>query len=182
MPRRKPTTEDTDLNPTPADSAEMSTEVLETQETVETEAAAKPMKEKGERLSGEELLAFVKQNKEIPADELIFGAGFYTKTTDPETGETKTTLHKPQFYEAIAAANGIQLAPAKRAFTARKGRKPVVTVVKNGNIVVGGRHGSVAGFAPGSKVKVEAEFGRIVLTAMADDEAGEAEGDDDLDL
>lgn len=181
MPRRKPTTEETDLDPT-TDSAEMSTEVLEAPETLETEAAAKPIKEKGERLSGDELLAYVRENKGNPIDEVIFGAGFYTKTTDPETGESKTTLHKPQFYEAIAVANGFELAPAKRAFTARKGRKPIVTVVKNGNIVVGGRHGSVAGFAPGSKVKVEAEFGRIVLTPMADDEAGEAEGDDDLDL
>lgn len=183
MPRRK-ATEETDLDQT-ADSAQMSTEVLEAPEaleTAETDGAAKPIKEKGIRLSGDELLLFVKENKESPVDEVIFQAGFYTKTTDPETGETKTTLHKPQFYEAIAVANGYQLAPAKRAFAARKARKPVVTVAKNGNIVVGGRHSAVAGFAPVSKVKVEAEFGRIVLTPMADDSAAAEEDGDDLDL
>jgi hypothetical protein len=179
MPRRKSTPEEADTIQT-ADSAEMSTEVLEA--PIETEAAAKPVKVKGERLSGDELLAFVKENKDNPLDEVIYSAGFYTKTTNAETGETKTTLHKPQFFEAIAAANGIELAPAKRAFTARKGRKPVVTVVKNGNIVVGSRHGSVAGFEPGSKVKIEAEHGRIVLTPMIDEELDGTAEDEEMDL
>lgn len=181
MPRRKTATEASDCENQTVPS-EMSTELLEapTAEMVAEETvASKPIKTKGERMVGDELLAYVRENK-APADDVIYGAGYFTKTVDPSTGESKTTLHKPQFYEAIAAANGVSLAPPKRAFTDRKGRKPIVTVVKNGNIVVGARHGAIAGFEPQSKVRIKAEHGKIVLTAWQDED-GVAD-DDDLDL
>lgn len=184
MPRRKSTVLQADdvitLGQSPVndqiETNEMSTELLE--------APVKPVKVKGERLAGEELMQFVQENKDQPIDDVVYNAGFYTKTTDPETGETKTTLHKPQFFQALSVAStGVEFAPPKRAYTARKGRSPVVTVGKTGNVVVGGRHSVVAGFEPGSKVHVASEAGRIILTPYegAEDEAGEDEGDD-LDL
>lgn len=182
VPRRKPVQEPTETTST-IDTIEMPAETLETTEATTEEATAKIVKVKGERLEGDELLDFVKQNKESPIDEVVFNAGFYTRTTDAETGETKTTLHKPQFFQALSVAStGVEFAPPKRAYSARKGRKPVVTVVKNGNIVVGGRYGTVAGFAPGSKVKVEAEAGRIILTPWDGEGADTSDEDDDLDL
>jgi hypothetical protein len=177
MPRRKAIEEQIDS--TTAATSEMTTETIE----APTTEASKPVKVKGERLAGEELLQFVHQNKDEPIDDVVFNAGFYTRTTDPETGETKTTLHKPQFFQALTVAStGVEFAAPKRAYSARKGRKPVVTVVKNGNIVVGSRHGSVAGFAPGSKVHVESEHGKIVLTAWQGEGGDEAEDEEDLDL
>lgn len=178
MPRRKA---GTDLLDAPTDNndstTEMTTELMEAPEATDT----KVVKVKGERLAGQELLDYVSENKANPIDEVIRGAGFYTKTTDVETNETKVTLHKPQFFLALQAAQGLEFAPAKRTYTARKNRAPVVTVVKNGNIVVGSRYSTVAGFEPGTKVAVSAEHGQIILTPYTE-EGGEGEGDDELDL
>jgi hypothetical protein len=177
MPRRKTTT-DQDTAQT-NETNEMPAEPLQATAATE-ESVAKPIKEKGERLTGDALMDLIRANKDQPVDEVIYKAGYYTRTTFPETGESKVTLHKIQFHEAMAYASnpGLTLAPAKRTYAARQGRKPVITVVSNGNAVVGSRHTLVAGFAPGSKVKIEAEEGRIVLTPWieADIES------DDMDL
>lgn len=180
MPRRKAVLEQIDETTT----APILTETPMPAETIEAPATeSKIVKVKGERLSGDELLAFVKENKDEPIDDVVFRAGFYTRSTDAETGETKTTLHKPQFFQALTVAStGVEFAPPKRSYAARKGRKPVITVVKNGNIVVGSRHGSVAGFEPGSKVRVESEYGKITLTAWQDEDGGDDDADEDLDL
>lgn len=191
MPRRKTTTEEvnSETNST-INPAEMSTETLEANAT--EESAVKLVKEKGVRLEGQELLALIKENKDEPVDDVIYKAGYFTRTVNPETGESKITIHKNPFFQAMSMASNpeLKLAPAKRAYAPRQGRKPIVTVVKNGNIVVGSRHGLVAGFAPQSKVKIEAEAGRIVLTAYQSEDGPEevdsdieTEGDDtDLDL
>ena len=139
---------------------------------------------KGERKTGQELLDFAKANKEQPLDDVIYNAGYYTRKTNPETEEVKVTLHKPQFWAAVSAASNpdLEFAPPKRAYSARAGRKPVVTVVKNGNIVVGSRHSTVAGFEPGAQVHVQSEPGRIILTPHEDAEDAAEGADDDLDL
>ena len=159
----------------------------ETQMSTETANAAPASQSKvkvtGERKVGQELLDFVQANQSLPPEELAFGAGYYTKETDSETGETSTRLHKNEFFKAVTeASTGIAFVPTKRAFTARRGRAPVITVGKTGNCVVGARHANIAGFAPGSKVTVSAEAGKIVLTPCGDAEpAGEA-AEEDLDL
>lgn len=175
MPRRKPTEATAVLDS--ETTTEMSTEAPEATDP-------KLIVEKGEKLTGQALLDYAKENKGGHIDDVIFGAGYFTKKTDPETEETKVTLHKPQFWAAISAASNpdLEFAPAKRAYSARAGRKPVVTVVKNGNIVVGSRHSTVAGFEPGSQVHVQSEAGRIILTPYSGDEGGVEAGDDDLDL
>lgn len=178
MPRRKQAEATAVLDP--ETNTEMSTELLD---APETEAKTNLVVVKGERKTGQELLDFAKANKEQPLDDVIYNAGYYTKKTNPETEEVKVTLHKPQFWAAVSAASNPDLAfaPPKRAFSARAGRKPVVTVVKNGNIVVGSRHSTVAGFEPGAQVHVQSEAGRIILTPYTEAEEA-AEGDDDLDL
>ena len=122
----------------------------------------------------------------MPVEDLAFNAGYYTKTTNPETGETNTTPHKTEFFKAVTeASTGIPFVSTKRTYSTRKGRAPVITVGRLGNCVVGARHSTVAGFEPGSKVHVTSEAGKIVLTPYEggpiEDEAEEAEGDD-LDL
>jgi hypothetical protein len=171
------------LDPIKPNNTTMPTEaaVLE----VETSEASKSNKIKvsGERKAGQELLDFVQANQSLPPEDLAFGAGYYTKETDSETGETSTRLHKNEFFKAVTeASTGIAFVPAKRAYTARRGRAPVITVGKTGNCVVGARHATIAGFQPGGKVTVTAEQGKIVLTPCSDSDAADEASDDDLDL
>lgn len=166
------------LDPTETDS-EMATETI----APETESKSNKVKVTGERKVGQELLAYVQENQGVPGDELAYGAGYYTKTTDPETGETNTRIHKNEFFKAVTeASTGIVIPAAKRAYTSRRGRAPIVTIGKSGNCVVGARHSAVAGFEPGSKVRVTAEAGRIVLEPCTDAESVAAGDDDELDL
>lgn len=180
MPRRRPTeataaTEDSNA------TTEMPAQTAEAPQAAE---AVKMNVEKGEKKTGQELLDFISSNKNQPIDDVIYNAGYYTRKTNTETNEVKVTLHKPQFWEAVAAASnpGIEFAPPKRAYSARAGRQPIATVVKNGQIVVGPRHGAAAGFEPGSKVLIEATEGQIVITAYVggDDDASEDQSDMDL--
>jgi hypothetical protein len=180
MPRRKPTTEETDTATSP-ESTEMPTAeaTLEMEATTET---AKPKIIKGERLVGQALLDYVLANRSLPSNEVVFGAGYYSKRIDPETGEEKITYQKQTFHEAINAANGIELAPATRAYAPRKNRSPVIKLGKQGSIVVGGRHSEVAGFAPETKVEVKAEPGRITIIAFADGDTEAADTSAELEL
>lgn len=178
MARKKQDSDTAVLDPIETDS-EMSVAAV----APETAEAIKSNKVKvgGERKAGQELLDYVQANQGVAGDELAFGAGYYTKITDAETGETQTRIHKNEFFKAVTeASTGIVIPSARRAYSSRKGRAPIVTVGKTGNCVVGARHSAIAGFAPGSKVQVSAEEGKIVLTSLGDVDA--AEGDDDLDL
>lgn len=180
MARKKQDSDTAVLGPIETDS-EMSTEAVAPEAT----EAPKSNKVKvgGERKAGQELLDYVQANQGVAGDELAFGAGYYTKITDAETGETQTRIHKNEFFKALTeASTGIVIPSARRAYSSRKGRAPIVTVGKTGNCVVGARHSAIAGFEPGSKVQVTAEEGKIVLTPLDGAEAAEAEGDDDLDL
>ena len=178
MARKKQDSDTAVLDPIETDS-EMSVAAV----APETAEAIKSNKVKvgGERKAGQELLDYVQANQGVAGDELAFGAGYYTKITDAETGETQTRIHKNEFFKAVTeASTGIVIPSARRAYSSRKGRAPIVTVGKTGNCVVGARHSAIAGFAPGSKVQVSAEEGKIVLTSLGDVDA--AERDDDLDL
>lgn len=172
-------------------SATVEPETIETPEmteAVETAAAAeaKTSRQKGTPLQGEEFKQYLANNKGKPVDEVAYNAGFYTIVTDLETGETKTTIHKNEFYSAmIAALTGIAFEAPKRAYTARKNRAPVISVTTIGNIVVGSRHSDVAGFASGDKILVTASEGQIVLTLHAKAEpkaAEEVEIDEEMEV
>ncbi len=175
MPRRKaePATAEPQT-PTPAQPA---TETV-TQATVEapTEKETKNITVKGEQLEGQVLLAKTKEFTGKPIDEVAKACGFYKEVTSRETGETKTTVFTQDFMAAmIKAQTGIEFAAPVRAYSRRTNRAPVVTVGGNGNIVIGNRYSSVAGFLAATKVKVEAVEGKITVT---DYEGGE---DDDLE-
>lgn len=167
----------------PIENDQMPTEVAAPELDNEVSEGAKTVRVRGEKKVGQELLDFVKENEGMPVEELAFNAGYYTKTTNVETGETTTTPHKTEFFKAVTeASTGIPFVSAKRAYSSRKGRAPVITVGKLGNCVVGARHSSVAGFEPGSKVQVASEAGKIVLTPYEGGDADVASDEDDLDL
>lgn len=185
MARKKQGTEAV-LDPIELDT-NMPTETLEAVSAPETAEAteSKKVKVSGERKTGQELLDFVRENQELPGSELAFGAGYYTKTTDVETGETSTRIHTNEFFKAVTeASTGIVIPTVKRAYSSRRGRAPIVTVGKMGNCVVGARHTAIAGFAAGSKVRVTAEEGRIVLELDPDAATGATAADesDELDI
>lgn len=178
MARKKQDSDTAVLDPIELDT-EMSPETI----AAEAAEAAKTSKVKvgGERKVGQELLDYAQNNQGVPGDELAFGAGYYTKITDAETGETQTRIHKNEFFKALTeASTGLVIPSARRAYSSRKGRAPIVTVGKTGNCVVGARHSAIAGFEPGGKVQVTAEAGKITLTPLSG--AEEASDDDDLDL
>ena len=168
----------------PIETDQMPTEVAAPEIENEVSEGAKTVRVRGEKKVGQELLDFVKENEGMPVEELAFNAGYYTKTTNVETGETTTTPHKTEFFKAVTeASTGVAFTSAKRAYSSRRGRAPVITVGKTGNCVVGARHGAVAGFGPGSKVQVTSEAGKIVLTPYEGADAPEeASSEDDLDL
>lgn len=159
----------------------MSTETA----AVDTSKAASKTRVTGERKVGQDLLQYVQENQGIPGEELALGAGYFTNLTDNETGEVSTRIHKNEFFKAVTeASTGIVIPAAKRAYTSRRGRAPIITVSKTtGNCVVGARHTAIAGFEPGSKVQVTAEQGRIILEAGDSPEVETAATEDeDLDL
>lgn len=175
------------LDPVETSLNEMSTETVEATAPEAAEAAeskSTKVRVAGERMTGQALLDYAQANQGMTAEELAYGAGYYTKETDTETGETKTRLHQKEFFRSLTeASTGLTLPTAKRAYTGRRSRAPIITVGKTGNCVVGSRHSTVAGFAPESKVLVTAEEGRIILTPYeGEEEVAEQNSDDDLGL
>jgi len=188
VPRRKAETATAEpQTPTPVQPA---TETV-TQATTEapTEKETKNITVKGEPLEGQALLAKTTEFTGKPIDEVAKACGYYKEVTSRETGETKTTVFTQDFMAAmIKAQTGIEFAAPVRAYSRRTNRAPVVTVGGNGNIVIGNRYSSVAGFLAATKVQVEAVEGKIIVTAYEGSEEeeleeGEEEGEqDDLDL
>lgn len=170
---------------TQPDSA-MTTEAT-TVETAAEEKAAKPakIKEVGEKKTGQALLDFVQANQGASGEDLALGAGYFTKITDPETGETQTRIHKNEFFKCLTEASaGIVIPATRRSYSGPRNRAPVIKIGKGGNCVVGSRHTAVAGFEPSSRVQVTAEAGRIILVPFegSPDEAEVDSTDEDMEL
>lgn len=177
MPRRKNAeTAETTANPA-TDSMT---------ETTEKKVAAKTSK-KGTPVSAAVLLETVAQMEGQPADKIAHACGYFTETTVTATGETDvrvTNADQHAFMAALVAAQGISIAPPVRT-NRRSSRLPIIKIGKNGAIVVGGRYTTVAGFPFGenmdSRVRIEAEAGKITITAAHPDEYAGSDDIDDLD-
>lgn len=119
------------------------------------------------RLEGAALLDLQKQMIGEPMNKVAHQAGYFTVKVNEETGEERIQYQHKQLMAALLQAQGITMAPPTRPYSSRSNRAPVVTVGGNGNIVVGNRYSSVAGFDPGAKIQVTATTGKIVLTVAA---------------
>jgi hypothetical protein len=143
---------------------------------------------KGSPVSPSELLKTVSQMEGAPSDQVAHACGYYTEVTTTATGEVDvrvTSADTFAFMQALLAAQGTNLAPPVRS-NRRSNRQPIIKIGKTGNIVVGGRYTTIAGFPFGeeldSRVRVEAEKGKITIFAADPDEyASEAEADLDDD-
>jgi hypothetical protein len=172
------------------------TEAAETQTPIETtapmtEAATekKTTSKKGTPVEPARVLQIASEMEGQPADVVAKECGYYTEITNNATGETEvrvTAADTSAFLAALLAAKGVNLAPPARA-ARRSNRSPIVKIGKNGNIVVGGRHTTIAGFPFGeevdSRVRIEAEKGKITIFAASPDEyaSDETEMEPELD-
>ncbi|MGA1024628.1 MAG: hypothetical protein ACO3S8_08105, partial [Aquiluna sp.] len=84
-----------------------------------------------------------------PSDTVAQACGYFTEITTVATGEVQIRVSaqdESAFWQAlIAAQGGIKLAPPVRTVR-RSGRASIIKIGKTGNIVVGGRYTSIAGF------------------------------------
>lgn len=180
MPRRKNTAE-----------AETTVTTEMTEATTEKKQPVKSIK-KGTPVSPEKLMQITSEMEGNPSDLIAQACGYYTEITTTATGEVDvrvTVEDNFAFMQALLAAQGTKLAPPVRP-SRRTSRQPIIKIGKTGNIVVGGRYTTIAGFPFGdgieSRVRVEAVQGKItILAAPAQDySSAEVEGvdDDESDL
>lgn len=154
-----------------------------------TEATEKKLpatsSKKGTPVSPEKLLKTTSEMEGSPVDKVALACGYYTEVTTTATGEVEvrvTSADSFAYMQALLAAQGTNLAPPVRS-NRRSNRIPIIKIGKTGNIVVGGRYTTIAGFPFGedvvSKVRVEAEQGKI--TIFAADPSEYVSDQDDLD-
>lgn len=179
LPRRKAAAEEVAETTTTGQTSQM------TEATTETKTAATSRK-KGTPLPGNEIKAKMVEMTGQPIDLIAKACGFYTEITNNATGEVEIRVTEKDQNEFLRVSfevqAGIKLAAPARPYR-RTNRSPVVKIGKIGNIVVGGRHTSIAGFAFGedvdSYVNIDAEPGKITITAGEKNTA--SQGDLDID-
>ena len=151
---------------------------------------------KGTPVAPSELLDIASRMDGEPSDKVAHACGYFTEVTTTATGEVDvrvTSADTFPFMQALMAAQGTNLAPPVRS-NRRSNRQPIIKIGKTGNIVVGGRYTTIAGFPFGgeldSRVRVEAEKGKITIFAADPEEYAsdveadldETEEDSELDL
>lgn len=154
-----------------------------------TEKAPETKRVKGTPLPLDQIKLKMAQMEGQTLDVVARACGFYTEITNVATGEVEirvTSKDELEFMKSsLEAQSGIRLARPARPYR-RTNRSPVIKIGKNGNIVVGGRHTTIAGFPFGddvdSRVYVESEPGRITITALSKDNFEQSDFDEaDLD-
>ena len=185
MPRRKNTAEAVESPITPDQMTE----------ATEKKVPATSSK-KGAPVASSQLLKITSEMEGAPSDQVAHACGYFTEVTTTATGEVDvrvTSADTFAFMQALLAAQGTNLAPPVRS-SRRSNRQPIIKIGKNGNIVVGGRYTTIAGFSFGeeldSRVRVEAEKGKITIFAADPEEYAsdveadleETEEDSELDL
>lgn len=139
---------------------------------------------KGVPVSTEELLRIAAKMEGSPSDQIARACGYYTEVTTTATGDVEVRVTADDNFalmRALLAAQGTNLAPPVRS-NRRSNRRPIIKIGKTGNIVVGGRYTTVAGFLFGedvdSRVRIEAEKGKItIFAASADDYVSDQDSD-----
>jgi len=183
LPRRKAATEEVVETPVPDTST--------TEQMSEAPAATEKAttRVKGTPLPADQIKAKMTEMEGQPLDAVAKACGFYTEITDNATGAAEIRVTQTDQLEFLKVSfevkNGLKFAPPARPYR-RTNRSPVVKIGKTGNIVVGGRHTSIAGFPFGddvdSYVKIEAAPGQIIITAGVKEVAEQAEVDLDIDV
>lgn len=118
-----------------------------------------------QRLTGEQLLTFVRQNPDGDRDQLALDAGYF------QMRNGKASVERSEFLEAIAAAHGT---PIGRTIPKQgcKGKKPTykIKVSPKGIAPIGLSYIKQIGVKPGEFVNVIIEDDSIILEASIPNE------------
>ena len=121
-----------------------------------------------EALTGKALLAKVKENDGLTKRELAKECGYYTVVKE---GQTRVNL--AEFYDALLSAKGIQLEPEKSKDGRGREASYVVTVHKNGQIVLGAAYTKEMGLQTGDEFEIKLGYKHIHLKQL------DADGNED---
>lgn len=115
-------------------------------------------------LTGAALLQKIQELGDAPRDQVAIACGYVNKA-----GKPAYTV----FYEAIAQAKGVALAPSSNAKPKSRGKAPSyeVTINKQGVAPVGGAYTSLLGWTSGDKLRIAVDGGRISLERIPAAEA-----------
>ncbi len=126
-------------------------------------------------LTGQELLAKVREMDGASKTELVLAAGYVTKKKD---GTDR--LNYTAFYEALLEAKGMGFGDAS---VGKAGRKLSYQTKAqfNGNLLIGKAYTALVGIKPGDPFEIRfGRNGRIILVPIGPGaEAGEGEGEDE---
>lgn len=156
-----------------------------------TQKAHATTTKKGTPVPADQILVIMTEMEGQPADVVAQACGYFTEVTNNATGDVEirvTAADNSAFLLAAMNAKGGPVISAPVRSNRRTNRSPIVKIGKLGNIVVGGRHTSIAGFPFGeevdSRVRIESEPGKITIYAAAPSEYESQEDsiDDDSEL
>lgn len=118
-------------------------------------------------LTGQELLSFVKANKDMDRSEIAREAGYVRVAKD---GTPRLLLSKLQ--EALLATQGIQLQGVRKP-----GKKAqfITTVHCNGGIMLGKTYSEKFGLEPGDQLRISIEDDSIRLLPLLAEDAKSTE-------
>jgi hypothetical protein len=116
-------------------------------------------------LTGKALLQKVKELSDRPRRETAKECGYYTSTKD-----NQVRVNLTDFYDALLKARGIPLSPDGNKDG--RGREPtyMVSVHKNGQIVIGSTYTKEMGLQPGDEFDIKLGYKHIHLIQVDDSE------------
>jgi len=125
-------------------------------------------RKKGEPLTGEALLAKVKQLDHLSKEEKAKECGYYTVT---KAGVERVNMMK--FLNALIEAEGIQL-DGKSSSNGRGGRSASyrITVQSNGNLLIGSAYTKQMNLSPGDEFEISLGRKHIRLKQLDVDDEG----------
>jgi hypothetical protein len=107
-------------------------------------------------LTGDELKAKVAELGPMAESDIAIACGYVSAA-----GKAKLSAFK----DALLAAHGLSLKPAKAAGRKGKALSFTVTTGKTGNIVMAGGYSALLGIAPGGQVQIRHQGDALILTA-----------------
>jgi hypothetical protein len=107
-------------------------------------------------LTGDELKAKVAELGPMAESDIAIACGYVSAA-----GKAKLSAFK----DALLAAHGLSLKPAKTAGRKGKALSFTVTTGKTGNIVMAGGYSALLGIQPGSQVAIRHQGDALILTA-----------------
>lgn len=116
-------------------------------------------------LVGKALLQRVKELADLSKRETAKECGYYTLT---KSGQMRVNLSG--FYDALLEAKGITLEPESRKDGRGREATYVVTVHKNGQIVIGSTYTQEMGLKPGDEFEIKLGYKHIHLNQLEDED------------